>query len=649
MNSDPVNSLFIIATPMNWMEVSLRYADINSIKYSQFKFFSGDQTYKDKSFNLKLKLIEETENTPELTLGFRDFIGTGKFSGEYLVTSKKIGDFDFTLGLGWGSLSSDDGIENPFIDIDQNFATRERSYGKGGNFEFDSWFTGKNVSAFYGVEYVNKYSGLRFKLDYNQANPYGFDKKSNWSYGLAIPASDLLDINLFRHRGIDIGFGVSFKANYSKEIIQKNERVPDIFFNEKDIKLLKNNDEVFSGTINSLLKPFGIYTQEIFLNGNEITFIVSNAYYRNQNLASKRIVQVTKDILLSRKINKVSIIFQSANLNTNKISFPLNKFISFLRNEYSILEIKRHIEFLNFQKIEQKYSIFKGNIDFPVFSWIVSPDFKNHIGAPEAFYSGQVGVNFDASISFSKSTYLDGKISLSLYNNMDQLRLRAYSKLPKVRSDIREYLKEGSSALSRLSLTHIFEPIYLKNGLFSSAVKLGIFEEMYGGVGTGFVYRDISKPWYISGDFYWVKQRDFNQRFSFRDYETFTGHLDFVWDTPINGVRLILSGGRFLAKDSGVTVNLSKSFNSGFVLGFYATRTDISFEEFGEGSFDKGIYFSIPLDLVSKSYQKGNARFLWKNLTRDGGARLNGGVSIKSFIDNNSRNQLTRSLFGLGL
>ena len=130
MNSDPVNSLFIIATPMNWMEVSLRYADINSIKYSQFKFFSGDQTYKDKSFNLKLKLIEETENTPELTLGFRDFIGTGKFSGEYLVTSKKIGDFDFTLGLGWGSLSSDDGIENPFIDIDQNFATRERSYEK---------------------------------------------------------------------------------------------------------------------------------------------------------------------------------------------------------------------------------------------------------------------------------------------------------------------------------------------------------------------------------------------------------------------------------------------------------------------------------------------------------------------------------------
>ncbi len=73
-NSEPINSLFITAYPFNWMEVSLRYADINTAKYSQFPSFSGDQTYKDKSFNLKLKLIEETERFPELSIGFRDFI-----------------------------------------------------------------------------------------------------------------------------------------------------------------------------------------------------------------------------------------------------------------------------------------------------------------------------------------------------------------------------------------------------------------------------------------------------------------------------------------------------------------------------------------------------------------------------------------------
>ena len=54
VNSDPINSLLITAVPFDWMEVSLRYADINTEKYSPYKSFSGDQTYKDKSFNIRI-------------------------------------------------------------------------------------------------------------------------------------------------------------------------------------------------------------------------------------------------------------------------------------------------------------------------------------------------------------------------------------------------------------------------------------------------------------------------------------------------------------------------------------------------------------------------------------------------------------------
>ena len=31
-------------------------------------------------------------------------------------------------------------------------------------------------------------------------------------------------------------------------------------------------------------------------------------------------------------------------------------------------------------------------INYPAFSWGIRPDLKNHIGAPESFYSGQLGV-----------------------------------------------------------------------------------------------------------------------------------------------------------------------------------------------------------------------------------------------------------------
>ncbi len=635
VNSEPINSLFISANPFDWMEVSLRYADINTRKYSPYKSFSGDQTYKDKSFNLKIKLIEETERFPELSIGFRDFIGTGKFSGEYIVSSKRVGDFDFTVGLGWGSLSNSDGIKNPLVDLDKSFSNRPTNYGRGGDFELDRWFKGEKASAFYGFSYLNKYSGLRLKIDYDKSNPFSLEKKSNYSFGLSIPASKYVDINLFKHRGIDLGFGLSYKANYATPIVPKNESVKSIIFSKDDKKLLSLNDDVFTGTINAILSGYEIYTQEIYLISNDLYISLNQGKYRNLNLAAKRVIQITDSILQTRDIKNISVIFQTGNVKTASISFPLDKFRQFLQNNLSLLEMKRFINYENFYELDSSSRIFLGQINYPLYSWGLKPDLKNHIGAPEAFYSGQIGLLASAGIIFDQHSFLDSSIGLGIFQNLDQLTLRSFSRLPKVRSDIREYLKEKYT-LKEFAYSRIFNPKYSRDYLFLGGFKLGIFEEMYGGIGAEFLFRDIQKPWYISGNYYWVKQRQFNQRFSFRDYETFTGHLNFIWETPLDGVKMILSGGRYLAKDSGITLNLSKSFKTGFTLGFFATKTDISAFEFGEGSFDKGIYFSIPLDIVSSRYRKNNARFVWRNLTRDGGAMLSGTLAIEGYTNDSS-------------
>ena len=617
------------------MEVSLRYTDINTLKYSPYPFFSGNQSFKDKSFNLKLKLIEESERFPELSIGFRDFIGTGKLSGEYVVSSKRIGDFDFTVGLGWGSLSDVNGIENPLIDLDQSFNSRPRDFGQGGDFEFDRWFKGQKASAFYGFSYLNKYSGIRFKMDYDKSNPFFLKKDSNYSFGLSIPATKYVDINIFKHRGTDLGFGISYKANYSKDIISKNEFIQNLQFNESDKRLLSSNNDVFSGTINVILAKYEIYTQSIHFESNDLYLTVDQNKYRNLNLASKRIVQIIDEILLSRNIENLSIIFQTGNVKVASLRFPLNKFRKFINNSLSLAEIKKDISYENFYELSKESKIFQGQISYPLFSWGIRPDLKNHVGAPEAFYSGQIGMLIAAGANFDRKSRLEGTISLGIYQNLDQLRLKAFSRLPKVRSDIREYLKQ-SNALKDLTFNHIFDPIYSKNYLFFGGLKLGLFEEMYGGFGGEVLFRDITKPWYLSANYYWVKQREFNQRFSFREYETYTGHLNFIWESPYEGLKVILSGGRYLARDSGITINLAKSFKTGFTLGFYATKTDISAQEFGEGSFDKGIYFSIPLDVVSSKYRKNNARFVWKNLTRDGGAMLSGTLDLQGYVENTS-------------
>jgi len=53
----------------------------------------------------------------------------------------------------------------------------------------------------------------------------------------------------------------------------------------------------------------------------------------------------------------------------------------------------------------------------------------------------------------------------------------------------------------------------------------------------------------------------------------------------------------------------------GVRFGAFATFTDVSAEDFGEGSFDKGIFFNIPIygNLIN---------YTWRPLTKDPGAKL---------------------------
>ena len=59
-----------------------------------------------------------------------------------------------------------------------------------------------------------------------------------------------------------------------------------------------------------------------------------------------------------------------------------------------------------------------------------------------------------------------------------------------------------------------------------------------------------------------------------------------------------MSAGRYLAKDIGVTLDVSRVFKNGVTVGAFATKTNVSAAEFGEGSFDKGVYLSIPFDVM---------------------------------------------------
>ena len=107
----------------------------------------------DRSFNAHISVLDEGTYIPAISLGLRDFIGTGWYSSEYLVSTKSFGKLELTGGLGFGRLAGRAAFSNPLRVFSSRFEQRDsNALGKGGTLGTINWFQG-SASPFYGVQY----------------------------------------------------------------------------------------------------------------------------------------------------------------------------------------------------------------------------------------------------------------------------------------------------------------------------------------------------------------------------------------------------------------------------------------------------------------------------------------------------------------
>ena len=253
-SNDPYTRGSIAAYPFDWLEASYQYTDVNNALYSDVESFSGKQTYKDKGFDVKFRLLSENGILPAVALGIRDIAGTGTFAAEYLVASKRI-DFpiyfkgfkyltaaDFTIGLGWGDLSYNK-FSNPLTELDASFEERTLIQNtQGGEFSPGRYFSGP-IGVFAGVEIpLPNLRGLRLKLEYDATDyeeegfPFGrksfafaFEpvrqSQSRLNVGLTLPLNDYVQVYGALTKGNTISFGFSLQANMGPKdpIVKKKD------------------------------------------------------------------------------------------------------------------------------------------------------------------------------------------------------------------------------------------------------------------------------------------------------------------------------------------------------------------------------------------------------------------------------------------
>ena len=638
--SYPNEYTFIVASPFSWFEAGYRYTEIKTAKYGPYAY-SGNQTLKDKGFDIKIRVLEESFYLPNVAIGIRDMGGTGLFSGEYLVGSKKFGFLDLSMGIGWGMLAADSNIRNPLISLDERFGIRSSELLQGGVFNLADWFSGERAALFGGLEYSFPKRGLNLKLEYDTSNT---DKgpleiKSRFNLGITRPLGEFIDLGLSFERGSQVRFTFVIKGNYGqKGLVPKLETPKNVIpLNSEQKEQVNLNKEILYRSLNRGLREESIYIQGATYNDNRLDVVISQVKYRSYPRAAGRAARIAS-ALSPDDVENINIFLMNGDTEVGSIKLNRNEFDKVLNKKSSVSELLYRSSLESTTGTPQyKQTEFKPTINFPEVMWSMSPALRHQIGGPEAFYLGQIWWKINSSIVFRRGLSLDTTLGIDLYNNFKDFKNPSISTLPHVRSDIQDYLSQGKNNIARMKLTYIWSPY---KDLFAK-LDAGILEEMFGGYGGEVYYRPFKSNFSVGLTMHKVKQRGFKQRFKFREYETETGHLGLYYDLP-QGVHAQLLIGKYLAGDKGATLDLSRRFKTGFTLGIFATKTNLSAEEFGEGSFDKGFYFAIPTDLFYISHEPGFISFGLHPLTKDGGALLKHHNSPYALFGDTSESSLLR-------
>jgi hypothetical protein len=652
--SDPYRRINIQVQALPWLEYGLRYTNIRNRLYGP-ESFSGDQTYVDKSLDLKIRLLEETDRWPQISVGMIDAVGTGLFSSEYIVATKRFGNFDVSGGLAFGVLGAARDFGNPIGLLARRFKTRQETDREQGGIPLAStWFTGP-ASPFLGVQWATPWPKWVAKLEYSandgSLEPYlgGTIRAvrapiSPINAGLVYQWSDWVDLSFGVERGYQLFAGINLYTSLNRQPISKilDRPAPSILpIGAQQSNIAVNRPSSTPGqtdaqkwkTISKEIERTSLWPVErIEQNDTQliIRFLSTPGVYAGDRIelvsrllhqhASETITEFVIQLAVSGlEVTEVVIDRERFVRERTELVPPIDRKASpALREQDPSGASERAGQVLHDSLERARLGDFAwGNI-----SGRIGANYTHLLGGPTGFWLFQLGLGARLEWRPHPSTWLDASVNLRLIDNYNNFYNNPAGRLPPVRTFIRDYLDtENPLTVPNAQLTHIGALSGIGPGHFYS-VYGGWLEWMFGGVGAEYLYRPWGSRLAFGLDVNWVQQRDFAQRFTFREYSTTTGHATAYWDTGWNGVLVKAKAGQYLARDRGVTLDVSRTLPSGATIGALATKTNVSAADFGEGSFDKVLYIKVPFDLMLPKRSNFDGLFIWRNLTSNAGAIL---------------------------
>ncbi len=586
-----------------------------SFRYSELNHWTIAGNDNDRGFDVQFQLFEETDTLPGIALGLRDFMGQGAYGAEYLVATKKVHpNLRLTGGLGWGRLSSSNTV-------------RVGANPQGGVPTSKQWFDGP-VGFFGGAEWQTPIKGMTFKAEYSsdqysrEVTAGAIKRKSPFNFGIEYKRRDAISFGLYYLQGSEVGLRFSTAINPKRPPSAGSlERAP-LAVIARPANYSTNTDWANQPNFNAttrtqfaaILKEQGLGVEALSITGRSAELRIRNNTF---NASAQAIGRAARSMALVLPHSVEEFIITPV-VNGVPASSVVIRRSDLERLENDAMGTEK---ILSASQIRSAFPLSEGGEYqsglYPNFSWIIAPYVSISLFDGSGPVRASGGLRASADYSIAPGFSLSGAVTQRVFGNQ-QNETPPPSGLPRVRTDRALYKREGKTSLERLTADYMFKP----GPDFYGRVSVGYLESMFGGVSTEILWQPANQNWGLGVDVNYVKQRDFDQLFGFRNYDVVTGHVSAYW-TVKRGLTAQLDVGRYLAGDSGATLSVDRNFANGWKMGAYATVTDASTASFGEGSFTKGLRLSVPLSWGIGTPTRKTYAIDMNTEARDGGARLN--------------------------
>ena len=593
---------------------------------------AGGYSNHDRSFDLRFRAVDEGQYMPAFAIGLNDFIGTGWYTGEYVVGTKNIGPVEVTAGLGFGRLATYGGFDSPLGQIDQSFKTRAgRDFGVGGELEATEWFQG-DTAAFGGLAWhLGKGFTAKFEYSsdrYNREKSY-LEHQTPWNYGLTWNSGKGYFLQSSFLHGDKIALSAHLVMDPKDPPNGPGRELAPIPLRQKVLKgspfYLESTNETVLKTV---LKADGFKLTSLDLEQDPPRLQLVNQKYRSTAQALGRAAQ-TASRYLSDNFDSFYIEFIEDDLVILSAEINRDQLID------SVVSAEPSESFLDTVTFQDTTALGFDQSDSKKFSWSIGPYVEYSLFDPLAPIRGEVGAELFTQYTLGSGFYIDGRVRKSIVGNFDKVLRQSDSVLPHVRSDHDIYARDGDPGIDQLTITKVNKIMPNVYGKLTA----GYLEKMFAGVSGEILWKPISSSLGIGIELSQVQQRNFDMLWGLQDYQVTTGHLSAYYFFK-NGFMTQLDAGQYLAGDRGYTLRVGRKFGNGWHMGAYATVTNVPFAKFGEGSYDKGIFAEIPLDWSIGSPYRTTSKIEFNVMTRDGGAKLHTPYKLHKYLFNNDKNAI---------